>query len=556
MAKWLRQSTASQEIVIGRMVDSTDGNTAETALTIANTDIDIWKSGATTLADKNSGGATHIAGGIYSAVLDATDTNTLGPMKIFVQVSGALAWEDSYMVVPAVVYDAMILGTDNLDVSVTQFGGTNGTFASGIPAVNATQISGDATAADNLETTFDDTAGPVPWLGIIDQGTAQSATATTLVLRAAAAFGDDTPIGATLMVLGSTQGYWQTRTITDYVGSTDTATVDTWTVTPSGTITYKIFATGPASVGSPIAANVTQWNSSAVATPTVAGVPEVDITHIGGTALNTASAQLGVNVVQISGDGTAADNCESFFDGTGYRDTDNLYTVRASTAQAGATGTITLDASANANDDFYNNCLIQIIGGSGSGQSRFISDYTGASKVATVSPNWVVAPDNTSQFIIYPFGSIPGATAPTTADIWTYAQRRLTDATNITSTAGTIPITGGGLVSADVTAISTDTTAANNLEAALDGTGGVAITATFTGNLAGNVTGSVASVSGSVGSVAGAVGSVAGNVGGNVQGNVVGSVATVTNTVSANIIRVNGITVDGSGTTGDPWGPA
>src|SRR5689334_5551324 len=127
MAKWLRQSTASQEIVIGRMVDSTDGNTAETALTIANTDIDIWKSGATTLADKNSGGATHIAGGIYSAVLDATDTNTLGPMKIFVQVAGALAWEDSYMVVPAVVYDAMILGTDNLDVSVTQFGGTNGT---------------------------------------------------------------------------------------------------------------------------------------------------------------------------------------------------------------------------------------------------------------------------------------------------------------------------------------------------------------------------------------------------------------------------------------------
>lgn len=88
MAKWLRQSTASQEIVIGRMVDATDGNTAETGLTIANTDIDLWKHGATTLADKNSGGGTHIAGGLYSAVLDATDTNTLGNLKIFVQVAG------------------------------------------------------------------------------------------------------------------------------------------------------------------------------------------------------------------------------------------------------------------------------------------------------------------------------------------------------------------------------------------------------------------------------------------------------------------------------------
>jgi len=35
----LRQSTASQELLLGPFVDSTDGVTAETALTIANTDI-------------------------------------------------------------------------------------------------------------------------------------------------------------------------------------------------------------------------------------------------------------------------------------------------------------------------------------------------------------------------------------------------------------------------------------------------------------------------------------------------------------------------------------
>lgn len=108
MSKFLRQSTASQEILIGRMVDSTDGNTEKTALTIANTDIKLWFTGATTLTSKNSGGATHIANGIYYAVLDATDTATLGPIKTYVHVAGALAWEDSYMVLPAVTYDTLV----------------------------------------------------------------------------------------------------------------------------------------------------------------------------------------------------------------------------------------------------------------------------------------------------------------------------------------------------------------------------------------------------------------------------------------------------------------
>lgn len=133
------------------------------------------------------------------------------------------------------------------EVDITHFGGSAGTFASGVPAVNATQISGDATAADNLETAFDDTAGAVPWMGIIDQGTAQSASATGVVLRSAAAFADDTLIGSTIAVFGSTQGYWQQRLITDNALTGDSVTVETWGVTPSGTITYKIFGTAPGS---------------------------------------------------------------------------------------------------------------------------------------------------------------------------------------------------------------------------------------------------------------------------------------------------------------------
>lgn len=80
--------------------------------------------------------------------------------------------------------------------------------------------------------------------------------------------------------------------------------------------------------------------------------------------------------------------------------------VRASTAQAGAAGTITLDASASAVDDFYNRCLIRTTGGTGASQSRLVSDYVGATKVATITPNWATTPDNTTTFEVLPAGLV------------------------------------------------------------------------------------------------------------------------------------------------------
>jgi hypothetical protein len=143
---YLKQSTASQEVLLGPFVDSTDGNTAETALSIANTDIKIWVAGATTLANKNSGGATHISAGNYYAVLDATDTATLGSGAIVVQVTGALAVRHDFIVLPANTYDSLIAGTDVLQADVTQFNGTNATASAGRPEVNATHFAGTAYA--------------------------------------------------------------------------------------------------------------------------------------------------------------------------------------------------------------------------------------------------------------------------------------------------------------------------------------------------------------------------------------------------------------------------
>lgn len=279
MERLLKQSTATT-LLLGPFVDETDGQTAETGLTISQADVLLWKEGGTTLAQKTeSTSCTHRSNGLYTCPIDTTDTNTLGILTVSVDESGALPIRMDYFVVAATVYDSL-----------------KGNTGTGLRA-DAVAISSDTTAADNLELAFNDTAGAVPWLGVIDQGTAQSATGTTLVLRAAAAFADDTLIGATLMAYGSTQGYWQTRTITDSVLSSDTVTVDTWTVTPSGTITYKILAGPPASTSAPAAVNVTQWGGAAIATPSVAGVPEVDLTHVAGATTNVAALATNVDAI-------------------------------------------------------------------------------------------------------------------------------------------------------------------------------------------------------------------------------------------------------------------
>ncbi len=104
----LKQSTAGQEVPMGPFLDSGDGNTEETGLTIANTDVKIWKEGATSMVNKNSGGGTHMSNGVYYVVLDATDTDTVGNLVIFIHVAGALVAKEKCVVLPANQYDMML----------------------------------------------------------------------------------------------------------------------------------------------------------------------------------------------------------------------------------------------------------------------------------------------------------------------------------------------------------------------------------------------------------------------------------------------------------------
>ena len=110
--------------------------------------------------------------------------------------------------------------TGDINVDVTAYGGTAGSFSSGIPAVNATQIAGSNVSASSAQ------------------------------------------LGVNVVNVG---------------GAAVTA------------------ASGRMEV------NTTHWVGTAVATPTTAGVPEVDITFINGAAVSTTTAQLGVNTVQAGG---------------------------------------------------------------------------------------------------------------------------------------------------------------------------------------------------------------------------------------------------------------
>lgn len=174
--------------------------------------------------------------------------------------------------------------------------------------------------------------------------------------------------------------------------------------------------------------NVTQLLGTAWLTPGTAGTPDV-------------------NVRLISGDATAADNAEAFFDGTGYAGTGNVIptvtntatlasrtaaqlvddvwdevltggthniassagrrlrqldasSIISGTAAAGATNSITLDGSASATDDIYDENLIVITGGTGAGQTRVIVEYNGTTKVAIVNRVWQTTPDATSTYDI------------------------------------------------------------------------------------------------------------------------------------------------------------
>lgn len=149
--RYLRQNTATI-VTVGPFFDAADGVTIETALTITNERIsmvvDANDGSAPTLVLDNVTGAAsatdndlnYIANndaGLMQLELTQANTNYVG--RAFLTITDAAnhcpVFHD-FTILPGAVYDSLILGTDKL-------------------AVDAQEISSDATAADNLETALD-----------------------------------------------------------------------------------------------------------------------------------------------------------------------------------------------------------------------------------------------------------------------------------------------------------------------------------------------------------------------------------------------------------------
>ena len=169
---FLKQSTNSQNVIIGPFLDDTDGKTAETGLSIGVSDVRLGKNGGNIVA-KNSGGATHDELGFYQITLDSTDTSTVGELLIAVHMTGALPVFKHCYVLEEAIYDALFAASAsafdaNARVDVASIEGSDATDQ--INAACDTALSDyDAPTKAEMDSAFSTTNGKIDVVdGIVD----------------------------------------------------------------------------------------------------------------------------------------------------------------------------------------------------------------------------------------------------------------------------------------------------------------------------------------------------------------------------------------------------
>jgi len=158
---FLRQSTTGT-MKLGPFVDTTDGNTEETGLTIAQADVRVSKNGSDFAQKSDTSSCTHDELGIYDCIYNTTDTNTIGRLDVAVHEADALHVVQTYYILEEDIYDALFASSaDGFDsdgrVDVGTWLGNAVTVTSSLPNVNIGGINGDLTAPGFLEADYDGT---------------------------------------------------------------------------------------------------------------------------------------------------------------------------------------------------------------------------------------------------------------------------------------------------------------------------------------------------------------------------------------------------------------
>lgn len=165
----LKQST-SVTIVIGPFTKPSSGD-PNTALVLRDDDIHLSKNGAAFGVKNDTTDPAHMDAGMFSCVLNATDTGTLGTLTLicidpnvdstdvndlftplYLSVVTANYWDSKY-------------GADTRQVDVTQWSGTNvaAPATAGVPVVNVAYHDNNALATDNMVAFFGNVGAGDPY---------------------------------------------------------------------------------------------------------------------------------------------------------------------------------------------------------------------------------------------------------------------------------------------------------------------------------------------------------------------------------------------------------
>ncbi len=219
-------------------------------LTIGSGDNDSYN-GCVAVVEDATNSTQKAMGIIGDYASDKTVTLAVDP-GIFTMAAG------DYITILAKIGDRT---SGDLDVNVAQWLGSAVTLSTGSkPDVNVDEISDDATAPDNLELAYDGTGyaggttltnvnaskvgGNTPTVHIANSGTVTTnAVANTFVISAGSSVNDHYN-GHLITIYDDSASTYQTRVISDYVGSSKTVVLrDDLTFTTQGTVdTFRIWA--------------------------------------------------------------------------------------------------------------------------------------------------------------------------------------------------------------------------------------------------------------------------------------------------------------------------
>jgi hypothetical protein len=121
---YLKQSTIVT-LSIGPALDDDDATTQKTG-TLADTDFYLSKNGGAKANPNDTADATNDSTGIHRKQINATDTNALGLLTVYMYQSDVLYIRQDYQVVNSNWYDTMC-STDQLDVNTTKIEGSDPT---------------------------------------------------------------------------------------------------------------------------------------------------------------------------------------------------------------------------------------------------------------------------------------------------------------------------------------------------------------------------------------------------------------------------------------------